>query len=198
MEPFVRIAARAVSLPVDNIDTDAILPARFGVTVLRSGFDKAFFADMRLSTDFPLNRAGDSRILVAGANYGCGAARETAVWAHLQAGFRCIIAPSFAGIFRANATRNGLLPVTLPAATVGELHRRLAGGPQAMEVDLEGQRVTLPGGGEVGFEIAADDRHALLNGLDPIDRTLLHESEISAFQFMDRDLRCRAWPKKRV
>jgi 3-isopropylmalate/(R)-2-methylmalate dehydratase small subunit len=198
MEPFVRLEGKAVSLPRENVDTDAIAPARFGATVSRTGFEAAFFADWRKDPAFPLNRAGGAAILVAGANYGCGSSREMAVWAHLQSGFRAVIAPSFANIFRANAVKNGLLALSLPAATVEELHAALAGGTGAMAIDLEAQNVRLPDGRVQAFDIAVADRHALINGLDPIDRTLQHEYDIDAFQFMDRDLRCWAWPKKRV
>ncbi len=198
MEPFIRLEAPAVSLPRDNVDSDTIVPVRFSATLLRSGFAGAFYADWRKDPAFVLNHAAGARILVTGANYGCGSSREMTVWAHLQTGLRAVIAPSFAGIFRANAIKNGLLPVELPAEAVASLHALLGDGPAEITVDLETQSVRLPDGSVHGFEIAAADRHALLNGLDPIDRTLHYENEITAFQFMDRDLRCWAWPKKRT
>ncbi len=198
MEPVIRIEAPAVSLPRDNVDSDTIVPVRFSATLLRSGFMDAFYADWRKAPDFPLNRAGGARILVAGANYGCGSSREMTVWAHLEFGFRAVIAASFAGIFRANAIKNGLLPVELPAGTVASLHATLAEGSAEMTIDLEAQTVRLPDGRVQAFDIAPADRHALMHGLDPIDRTLQYENEIAAFQFMDRDLRCWAWPKKRL
>ena len=198
MEPVSHIEALAISLPRDNVDTDSIAPARYGTTISRAGFETAFFADWRKDPAFPLNRAAAARILVAGANYGCGSARESAVWAHLQAGFRAVIAPSFSGIFKANAIRNGLLAIELPAATVASLHAYLAPAAATIAIDLDAQTVRLPDGTTHAFEIAASDRHALLNGLDPVDRTLQHEYEITAFQFVDRDQRGWAWPKKRV
>jgi 3-isopropylmalate/(R)-2-methylmalate dehydratase small subunit len=198
MQPVTRIEGLAVSLPRDNVDTDAIAPVRFGTTISRAGFEKAFFADWRKDPAFPLDRAAGACILVAGANYGCGSAREIAVWAHLQAGFRAVIAPSFAGIFKANAIRNGLLAVELPEAAVAGLHALLAPAAATVAIDLDAQAVRGPDGQTHAFEIAAADRYALLNGLDPIDRTLQHEYEIAAFQFMDRDLRGWAWPKKRI
>ncbi len=196
MTPFVRHEGAAIALPLDNVDTDAIFPARFGATIARAGFETAFFADWRGDPGFALARA-DARtatILAVGANYGCGSSREHAVWAHLQWGIRAVLGVSFADIFRANALKNGLLPVTLPEAAARKLLADLTAAPFArIAVDLAADRVRLPDGTAHPIPIDPADRAALLNGWDAIDRTRAFDADIAAFAARDRQARPWAW-----
>jgi 3-isopropylmalate/(R)-2-methylmalate dehydratase small subunit len=192
MEKFVRHEGTAVAIPVDHVDTDAIFPARFGATVSRAGFAEAFFADWRADPEFPLAKpaAKQATILIAGANYGCGSSREHAVWAHRQWGIRAILAVSFADIFRANALKNGLLPVVLSEPAVRGLMEQPGG---VFAIDLAKGEVRLPGGAVHSIPIDPGDRQALLNGWDSIDRTLACEADIAAFRDKDRIARPWAW-----
>jgi 3-isopropylmalate/(R)-2-methylmalate dehydratase small subunit len=196
MEKFVSHEGPALALPIDHVDTDAMFPARFGATVSRAGFADAFFADWRADSEFPLAKPDARRatILAVGANYGCGSSREHAVWAHLQWGVRALLGPSFADIFRANALKNGLLPVVLPEAVARKLLADLAAKPFApIAVDLTRDETRLPDGTTHPIPIDARDREALLNGWDSIDRTLAMEADIAAFAARDRTLRPWAW-----
>lgn len=196
MEKFVRHEGPALAIPIDHIDTDAIFPARFGVTTSRAGFAEAFFADWRTDPDFPLAKpeARRATILAVGANFGCGSSREHAVWAPMQWGVRAILAPSFADIFRANALKNGLLPIALPEAAARKLLADLTAAPlAAVSIDLERGEVRLPDGSVHPIPIDPSDRDALLNGWDAIDRTLACESDIVAFAAKDRKARPWAW-----
>ena len=196
MEKLVRHEGSAIAIPIDNIDTDTIFPARFGATVSRAGFAEAFFADWRADPAFPLARPDAKRatILAVGANYGCGSSREHAVWAHRQWGIRAILGPSFADIFRANALKNGLLPVVLPEVVARELLADLAAAPFAsIEIDLGEGMVRLPNGSTHPIPIDPGDREALINGWDAIDRTLAYDADIAAFRDRDRAARPWAW-----
>jgi 3-isopropylmalate/(R)-2-methylmalate dehydratase small subunit len=196
MEKFVRHEGPAIAIPIDHVDTDAMFPARFGATVGRAGFAAAFFADWRADPAFPLARPGakTATILAVGANYGCGSSREHAVWAHLQWGVRAVLGPSFADIFRANALKNGLLPIVLPEAVARKLLEDLAATPMArIAIDLERDEVRLPDGTTHPIPIDPRDREALLNGWDAIDRTLAYETDIAAFATKDRKARPWAW-----
>jgi 3-isopropylmalate/(R)-2-methylmalate dehydratase small subunit len=195
-EKLVRHEGQALALPIDNVDTDAIFPARFGATVSRAGFADAFFADWRKDPAFPLSQpeAKTATILAVGANYGCGSSREHAVWSHLQWGIRAVLGPSFADIFVANALKNGLLPVALPEAVARKLLADLAATPLArIAVDLARDEVRLPDGSTHPIPIDPRDREALLNGWDAIDRTLAHEADMIAFRDRDRVARPWAW-----
>jgi len=173
-EPVVRVRSRTVILPVDHVDTDQIIPARFLTATGREGLDEGLFADWRCDRegnprpDFPLNRdrARGARILVAGENFGCGSSREHAAWALHANGFRVVIAASVADIFRGNALRNGIAPVELEQ----EALEALAAHPDAeVTVDVEAETVTLPGGGTAHFRLPRFGRRCLITGLGPLD-----------------------------
>jgi len=192
MEPFVRHSGKAVALPRDNVDTDQIIPKQFLKGVGRTGLGPALFYDWRYgpdgtpNPDFELNRssAQGASILITGANFGCGSSREHAAWALEGAGFRAILAPSFADIFFANCCQNGLLPVRLLPQEIDELFRRVqaAGGDYALTIDLEAQGVEDGHGFRTQFGIDSYRREMLLRGLDEIGRTLLEESRIAAYE----------------
>jgi 3-isopropylmalate/(R)-2-methylmalate dehydratase small subunit len=181
MEPFVRLTGKVAALDRANVDTDQIIPKQFLKRIERSGFGEFLFFDWRKDPDFELNRPefAGAPILVAGRNFGSGSSREHAPWALHDYGFRAIIAPSFADIFRSNSGKNGLMLVTLPEEDVREL---LDAAPAEATVDLESQTVTLPSGREVAFEIDPDLRHRLLHGLDDISLTLQRNEEIAAYE----------------
>jgi 3-isopropylmalate/(R)-2-methylmalate dehydratase small subunit len=191
MEPITTFAARAVAIPAENIDTDQIVPARFLKVTGKAGLGDALFADWRYRADgepdaaFALNRPGarDAGILVAGHNFGCGSSREHAPWALLGYGFRAVVSTYFADIFRSNALKNGLLPVTVPPdvhARVLELAER---SPEAtFEVDLAARTLRLPDGSEAGFPIEPFARHCLLNGIDQLGFLLGAQEAIGAFE----------------
>jgi 3-isopropylmalate/(R)-2-methylmalate dehydratase small subunit len=181
MEPFVRLTGKVAALDRNNVDTDQIIPKQFLKRIERSGFGEFLFFDWRKDPDFELNRPEfhDAPILVAGRNFGSGSSREHAPWALYDHGFRAIIAPSFADIFRSNSGKNGLMLVTLSEEDVREL---LDAAPAEATVDLESQTVTLPSGREVSFEIDQDLRHRLLHGLDDISLTLQRQDEIAAYE----------------
>jgi len=194
MEKFTRLEAIAAPLRRANIDTDQIIPMRYLVTATREGLGRGLFADWRYRPDgsedpeFVLNRAPwrDARILVAGANFGCGSSREHAPWALLDYGVRAIVAPGFASIFHDNAGKNGILLVTLPEAEVDALLAELESAAPRMVVDLEAQTLAAPSGRSVAFTVDARRRAALLAGQDEIAATLEHEESIRQFQTADR------------
>jgi 3-isopropylmalate/(R)-2-methylmalate dehydratase small subunit len=174
------------ALPLDraDVDTDQIVPAEHLKRVERSGFGEFLFAEWRKDPAFVLNdpRYAGASILVAGANFGSGSSREHAVWALDDAGFRAIIAPSFADIFRNNCTKIGLLPVALPAPSVRALMDAILDDPSTeIVVDLEGRTVRAPGL-EEEFELDDYTRWRLLEGLDDIGLTLRHEDDIAAYE----------------
>jgi 3-isopropylmalate/(R)-2-methylmalate dehydratase small subunit len=157
----------------DDVDTDQIIPKQFLKRVERTGFGEFLFFDWAKEPDWDLPR---NEILVTGRNFGCGSSREHAPWALEDYGFRAIIAPSFADIFRSNCTKNGLLPVDLPTEDV----RAIAEAGEA-QVDLANQEVRWPGG-TASFEIDPEVKHRLLNGLDDIALTLQQDDAIAAFE----------------
>ncbi len=183
MKPFVRHTGRAAVLDRPDVDTDQIVPKQFLKSISRTGFAQALFYDWMKDPAFELRQpeAQGATILLAGANFGCGSSREHAVWALMDYGFRVVIAPSFGDIFRSNALKNGLLPVTLPAPEVKALMRAVEGGGE-LTVDLEAQTVAAPDGRVVPFALEASERYRLLNGLDDIGLTLRYEDEIAAFE----------------
>jgi len=187
IEPFSVLHSRTVVLPVDNIDTDQIIPARFLTTTQRSGLGEHLFADWRRDArnrpreDFVLNRpeAEGARILVAGDNFGCGSSREHAPWALLDHGFRAVLSSSIADIFRSNALRNGLLTVAVDANT----HAWLLGNAGAeITLDLQACELRRPGEAAVGFEVEPFARHCMLNGVDPLGWLLSRADDISRFE----------------
>lgn len=187
MEPRVRIESRTVVLPIADLDTDQVIPARFLTTTGRSGLGAALFHDLRrdpegrLLPDFPLNRpdAAGARILVAGANFGCGSSREHAPWALVDAGFAAVVSPSIADLFRANAARNGLVPVEIAE----EVHANLVRSPGVrLTVDLGRCAVRFPDGSEAPFHLAPFARRCLLTGLSPLDFLRQREPEIARYE----------------
>ena len=196
MTPFTILTAAAAPLNMANIDTDKIIPARFLKTIKRSGLGVHLFDSLRYNTDgsekpdFVLNQPKyrHANILVAGENFGCGSSREHAPWALLDFGITCIIAPSFADIFRGNCFKNGILPVALPAETCEKLMEDAALGTNArITVDLAEQVVIRPDGSKIPFEVDAFRKHCLRNGLDDIGLTLEHAPAIDAFEKRRRE-----------
>ncbi len=182
MEPFVRLTGATAPLDRANVDTDQIIPKQFLKRIERSGFGEFLFFDWRNSDPgFVLTRPEfrDAKILVAGANFGSGSSREHAPWALQDWGYRAIVAPSYADIFRSNCAKVGLLCVVLPPADVAEL---MAAAPAEATVDLERQVVTLPSGREASFETDPTTRDNLLNGWDDIALTFNRESEIADYE----------------
>jgi len=190
--PFTRHHGKVAALPRADVDTDQIVPKQFLKRVERDGFGQFLFHDWRSlpdgtpNPDFELNHpeAQGATVLLTGANFGCGSSREHAVWALREYGFRVILAPSFADIFYANCCENGVLAARLDRAAIDELQQRVRGGrgSYALTVDLLTQRVSDAQGFEVGFAIAPYHRDLLLQGLDPIGRTLREEPRIAAYE----------------
>jgi 3-isopropylmalate/(R)-2-methylmalate dehydratase small subunit len=186
MKPVTRIRSRTVVLPVDNVDTDQIIPARFLVTTSRDGLGRGLFADWRFDgegrprPDFALNRpeAQGASVLVAGRNFGCGSSREHAVWALQACGIQAVVSPAFADIFRANALKNGLLPVQLDETT----HAALAAAPgAAVTIDVAAGRIAV-GERRAAFPLEPFARYCLVNGLDELAFLLSRDEEIAAFE----------------
>jgi 3-isopropylmalate/(R)-2-methylmalate dehydratase small subunit len=179
-----RVEGRMAPLDLADVDTDQIIPKQFLKRIERTGYGPFLFYDWRARGDFVLDRpeyAGAS-VLVAGANFGCGSSREHAPWALRDFGFRAIIAPSFADIFRANCYKTGLLAVTLPESQVRHLIDLVTEDPTAeVIVDLEGQ-VVRGEGFEYRFEIDRFAREMLLRGLDDVSLVERHEREIATFE----------------
>jgi 3-isopropylmalate/(R)-2-methylmalate dehydratase small subunit len=191
MDPIRVHRGRVAPLLRRDIDTDQIIPKQFLKSIERTGFGRYLFYDWRLQPDgtpdasFVLNapQYAGATILVAGANFGCGSSREHAAWALTDYGFRVIIAPSFADIFRNNAVTNGLLPVTLPEDVVAVIAGKAGAVPgYALEVDLESRRISDDEGLEAAFTIDDAARHRLLHGLDDIGLILQHEAAISRYE----------------
>src|SRR5215831_14977944 len=177
MEPIKPFTSTFIALPIDNIDTDRIIPARFLKTTDKQGLGESLFADWRLDadgrprSDFPLNRpeAKTARILVAGNNFGCGSSREHAPWALQGFGFQAVISTYFADIFKGNALKNGLLPVQVDEQTHKQLFSLFQEDPTTkLTIDLEKQTVTLPDGRAVKFPIDGFARQCLLQGVDQL------------------------------
>ena len=191
MKPFRTHTGVVAPLDRADVDTDQIVPKQFLKRVERSGYGAHLFHDWRFDerggprADFVLNRPelADATILVAGRNFGCGSSREHAAWALDDHGFRAVLAPSFADIFRANADQNGLLTVELEEETVRALLDRAArAAPYRLTVDLEGCRLRDGAGFEAPFDIDAFRRTCLLEGFDRIGLTLRHEAAIEAYE----------------
>lgn len=188
MTPFTRLTGIVAPLLRDNVDTDTIIPSREMKSTGKTGLAAGLFAPWRYrdaanrltDPDFVLNRPEfqAAPILAACANFGCGSSREHAVWALAEWGIRCVIAESFAPIFRTNCIRNGVLPVVLPGPAITEL----AG--QTITIDLAAQTA-----GGHPFAIDPEDKAMLLEGLDAIDLTLKQGAEIAAWQAADRTAR---------
>lgn len=185
MQSFKKIKTMITPLDKVNVDTDQIVPKQFLKLVQKSGFGKFLFYNWRyddqehLKSDFILNdpKYKNSKILVAGDNFGCGSSREHAVWALQDYGFSVIIAPSFADIFYSNCFKNGILPIMLDDKIVERLQQETG----EIEVDLENQIITTISE-KISFDIDSHKKKILLEGLDDISQTLLYEKEISEFE----------------
>ena len=191
IEKFQKLVSTVVPLPIENVDTDQIIPARFLKAVERKGFGDNLFRDWRYkkdgtpNADFVLNNPKYSgQILVAGKNFGSGSSREHAAWAIYDAGFKVVVSSFFADIFKSNALNNGLLPVQVPEAFLDEIFKIVETDPDAQfEVDLEKQTITiLEAGISVNFDINPYKKECLLNGYDDIDFLLSLKKEIIAFE----------------
>ncbi len=167
---------RSVALPIANIDTDQIIPAKFLVTTDKAGLGRALFANWR-GADFPLDRVAGAEVLVAGDNFGCGSSREHAPWALVGAGFRAVISTSFADIFRSNALKNGLLPVVVNAS-----FHAAALEADDIDVDLVSQTVTLKSGRAARFPIDAFSKRCLLGGVDELGYLMSQEQAITRYE----------------
>ena len=191
IEPFTRLTAVAAPLDQVNVDTDQIFPTRFLHKARGTGFGKQAFHDRRFDAqgneiaDFVLNQAPYRRakIIVAGANFGCGSSREGAVYALYDFGIRSVIAPSFGDIHSANQLQNGMLPLVLPEDTCAKLRQELRERPGAsVTIDLAAQTVTAPDGTSYRFEIAPNTKERLLKGLDEVGMTMQNVGEIERFE----------------
>ncbi len=193
MEKFTVLKGVAAPLPLVNVDTDAIMPKQFLKTIKRTGLGSAVMFDMRYDDssaekpDFVLNQQPyrNAKILIAGANFGCGSSREHAPWGLLDFGFRCVIAPSFADIFYNNCFKNGILCITLPQADVDQLTAKAQGGKTKggeFAVDLAAKTIIAPDGVVTKFDIDDTRRHNLLNGLDDNGLTLQQLDKIKTFE----------------
>jgi len=195
MKPFERVTGHPVPLPMDNVDTDQIIPASFLKVVDREGLAEGLFHGWRFREDGSLDpefilhhpRHRGAEILLVGENFGCGSSREHAPWALQAWGFRVVLGLGFADIFQGNAHRNGLLTVSLSPKVHEDLVRRaLAGEECAVTVDLEARVITLPGGGEERFDVDAFARHCMLSGLDPLGHLLEHLPAIRRYEAENR------------
>lgn len=191
MAKFTTLTSHAVPLPVDNVDTDQIIPARFLKVTDKEGLGESLFCDWRYlkdgspNPDFVLNEPASqgARILIAGNNFGSGSSREHAPWALVGWGFRAIISTGFADIFKSNALKNGLLPVEVSATA----HERLMEMVQRdratrITIDLPDQKVTAPGGIEATFPIDDFSKHCLLEGMDQLGYLLSFEEQITRYE----------------
>ena len=191
MDPIKSFSTTAVLLPIENIDTDQIIPARFLKVTNKAGLGDALFCDWRYHEDgspkqdfilnFPESKA--AQVLFAGDNFGCGSSREHAPWALVGYGFRAVISTFFADIFQNNALKNGLLPIVVAPEVHRKLQDALQADPKAqVTVDLENQALTLPDGQTVNFPIDPFAKHCLLNGLDQLGFLLAADDEIAAYE----------------
>lgn len=191
MKKFSPFESRFVPLPIDNVDTDQIIPARFLKTISKEGLDKQLFNDWRYDAagapnpEFVLNqpRSHGAELLLAGDNFGCGSSREHAPWALTQFGFRGVISTSFADIFKGNALKNALLPIVVPPAIHKELFAAVGADPDyRVAVDLASQTLRLPDGRKIEFPVDAFSKHCLLEGVDELGYILQQRASIEAFE----------------
>jgi 3-isopropylmalate/(R)-2-methylmalate dehydratase small subunit len=188
MTKFTPFESKLVQMPVDNIDTDQIIPARFLKTISKDGLGDQLFYDWRYlpdgspNPDFVLNQdwAKTRQVFLAGDNFGCGSSREHAPWALTQYGFRAVISTSFADIFKNNALKNSLLPVVVDPAT----HKKLLSLPSeaSVKIDLAAQTLTLPDGSAVEFPVDEFSKYLLLEGVDELGYILQQEDAIREFE----------------
>jgi 3-isopropylmalate/(R)-2-methylmalate dehydratase small subunit len=189
-EKFITLRSTAIPLPIENIDTDQIIPARFLKATTREGFGENLFRDWRYTaddtpnTDFVLNNPlYKGKILVAGKNFGCGSSREHAAWAIYDAGLRVVISSFFADIFKNNALNNALLPVQVSDSFLKKIFETIEKNPATeITVDLQKQKVTLEDGSSESFDINQYKKTCLTNGYDDIDYLLSLRNEIKHFE----------------
>jgi 3-isopropylmalate/(R)-2-methylmalate dehydratase small subunit len=195
MEPITTFTGTCVALPIENIDTDQIIPARFLKATDKQGMGDHLFADWRYRADgtpnleFALNRpeAQDASILIAGHNFGCGSSREHAPWALQGFGLRAVISTYFADIFRNNALKVGLLPIVVDDETHQQLLSMVEEDPSTpVTIDLAAQQVLLPDGQAIGFPIDAFARYCLLNGVDQLGFLQMEEAAIAEYERQHR------------
>ncbi len=191
MDKFTTLTGVAAPLPMRNIDTDKIIPARFLKTIKRTGLGKSLFYAMRYDDDgkerpdFVLNKPAyrKAQVLVAGDNFGCGSSREHAPWALEDFGIRCVISTSFADIFYNNSFKNGILPIKVTAEQLEKLLDDAGRGANAtLTIDLEAQEIRGPDGGVIKFEIDPFRKHCLLNGLDDVGLTMQEGTKIADYE----------------
>ncbi len=195
MNPITTFKGKSVALPIANIDTDQVTPAKFTMVTDKVGLGKILFAHWRYSDteqwlpnpEFPLNKTGaqGASILVSGDNFGCGSSREHAPWAIVGYGFRAIVSTSFADIFRNNALKNGLIPIVVDATT-HKLAMEQAQENLEFSVDLSKQTLTLADGKTVPFPIDSFSKRCLVQGVDELGYTLSHEKAIAAHEAKNR------------
>lgn len=191
-EKFITLTSTAVPLPIENIDTDQIIPARFLKATTREGFGDNLFRDWRydtegnLKSDFALNdNRFSGKILVAGKNFGCGSSREHAAWALYDYGFRVIISSFFADIFKNNALNNALLPIQVSENFLKIIFETVSSNATtALTIDLENQKVFLPSGECESFDINPYKKTCMMNGYDDIDYLLDLREEVRAFDLI--------------
>ena len=191
MEPIKSFTSTVVLLPIDNIDTDQIIPARFLKVTDKAGLGDALFSDWRYQEDgsprgdFVLNHPASkgAQLLFAGDNFGCGSSREHAPWALVGYGFRAVISTFFADIFRNNSLKNGLLPIVVAPEVHQALRTHIERNPDAeVTVDLSTQTLRLPDGREVRFPIDPFAKHCLLNGVDQLGFLLAEADAVAAYE----------------
>ena len=192
MDKVQRIQGSIVGMPVNDIDTDQIIPARFLKVTDKAGLGKAAFCDWRYlddgetpNPDFILNQSeyANASVLVAGNNFGCGSSREHAPWALLGAGFKAVISTDFADIFRNNALKNGLLPIVVDRDTQQQLFSLADEDPCAtVSVDVEAQTLSLPDGRQVNFPLDGFSKYCLLQGVDQLGYLLALDDEARAYE----------------
>jgi len=191
MKPFTNFESRVIAFPINNIDTDQIIPARFLKTTSKLGLDKQLFYDWRYDAqgnpkpDFILNEPGvqGAQVLLAGDNFGCGSSREHAPWALTQFGFRAVLSTSFADIFRQNSLKNSLLPIVVPADVHAALFVAVSADPNAtVQIDLVKQTLTTPDGRAVEFPVDGFSKHCLVEGVDELGYILHQAPAIAAYE----------------
>jgi 3-isopropylmalate/(R)-2-methylmalate dehydratase small subunit len=191
MNPYQTFSGRMVALPINDIDTDQIIPARYLKVTDKAGLGEACFSDWRYhadgtpKADFPLNQPqyAGAQVLIGGHNFGCGSSREHAPWALMGAGFKAVISTYFADIFRSNSLKNGLLPIMVDEET----HRQLISLTQedptsTVRIDLQNSQILLPDGRGVSFPIDPFSKYCLLNGVDQLGFLLGLEEATAAYE----------------
>ncbi|MCF2490581.1 3-isopropylmalate dehydratase small subunit [Dyadobacter sp. CY347] len=190
-DKFTLLRSTAVPLPIENVDTDQIIPARFLKATKREGFGDNLFRDWRYNgedtpkTDFVLNNPiYKGKILVGGHNFGSGSSREHAAWAIYDYGFRCVVSSFFADIFKGNSLNIGILPVQVSAEFLDKIFQAIEADPNAeFEVNLEKQTITIVGSGESeSFDINGYKKHNMINGFDDIDYLQAMKGDIKEFE----------------